>query len=180
MKVFLKENRIILALLALVLIVCLSVIIGRFGVEQNNKTYDIVLDYNEIEAMAQQSEHDVSWWLSKYKDMGITKVGLTEESIISLMEDTELPVTGTVMDILMKDANWKEDYPQEFITQMETRGYDPFDVIVVMYGNTADFVIGSMEKRMDPGRYIVYRDADRAYAFIDGTADVALYSEKYK
>ena len=180
MKVFFKENKIVLVLLALVLVVCLTVIAGRYNVEHNNKTYDIVLDYNELEAMAQQSDQDVSWWLEKFKEMGITKVGLTEESIITLMEDTELPATGTVMDIIMQDANWKDDYPQEFISKIEERGYDPFDVVVEMYGETADFVIEGMQKRMDPDRYIIYRNDDRAYAFIDGTADVALYSEKYK
>ena len=61
MKVFFKENKIVLVLLALVLVVCLTVIAGRYNVEHNNKTYDIVLDYNELEAMAQQSDHDVSW-----------------------------------------------------------------------------------------------------------------------
>lgn len=180
MKVFFQENKIVLALLALVLLGCLFVIAGRFGVESKNKTYDIVLDYNEIETMAQQSDEDVSWWLSKYKDMGIDKVGLTEESIITLMEDTELPVTGTMMDNIMKDANWKQNYPQEFVTLMEKKGYDPYDVIVEMYGEAADFVVDGMEKRMDSDRYIIYRTDDASYAWIDGTADVALYSEKYK
>ncbi len=180
MKVFFQENKILLALLTLVLLVCLFVIAGRFGVESKNKTYDIVLDYNEIEAMAQQSDEDISWWLSKYKDMGITKVGLTEESIITLMEDTDLPVTGKMMDNITKNANWKQNYPKEFVSMIEKQGYDPFDVIVEMYGDAADFVVNGIETRMAPERYIIYRTDNASYAWINGTADVALYSEKYK
>ena len=98
MKSFTRENRILLALLAAAVLVSLAVIAGRWRVEAENKTYDVILDYNELELLAQQSEEDVSWWLEQFRDMGITRVGLTEESLISLMESSPLSVTATMMD----------------------------------------------------------------------------------
>jgi hypothetical protein len=81
----------LLVIIAVAVIISAVVIDGRFSVENANKTYDIVLDYNEIKAMADQSEHDVSWWLSEFRKLGITKVGLAEVRVVSLMEDEDMP-----------------------------------------------------------------------------------------
>jgi hypothetical protein len=180
MKDYIKNNRVILILLALVMMVCLSVIAGRFFVEKSNKTYDIVLDFNEIHAMAQQSSQPVSWWLGEFKEMGIHQVGLTEESIVTLMEETEYPVTGIMMDRLLKESNWTGNYPEGFIEAMEIRGYDPFDVVVSCQGPIKTFVKNGVEQRISSERYILYEEGDFLYLFLDGTADVTLYSEKYK
>ena len=60
MKDFLDKNRILLGALALTLIAGLVVIAQRWGVEAENKTYDVVLDYSELELLAEQSEHDIA------------------------------------------------------------------------------------------------------------------------
>ena len=180
MKEYIRHNRVLLILLALVMVVSLFVMAGRFGVEKNNKTYDIVLDYNEILAMAQQSTHSVDWWLAEFKEMGIRQVGLTEESIITLMEETEYPVTGVMMNQLLKESHWSEKYPQGFVDSMELRGYDVFDVVVSCQGPIREFVKQGITERIQPDRYILWEEDDALFVFLDGTADVTLYSEKYK
>jgi hypothetical protein len=162
------------------MVVSLFVMAGRFGVEKNNKTYDIVLDYNEILAMAQQSTHSVDWWLAEFKEMGIRQVGLTEESIVTLMEETEYPVTGVMMNQLLKESHWSEKYPQGFVDSMELRGYDVFDVVVSCQGPIREFVKQGITERIQPDRYILWEEDDALFVFLDGTADVTLYSEKYK
>ena len=124
MKDFLDKNRILLGALALTLIAGLVVIAQRWGVEAENKTYDVVLDYSELELLAEQSEHDIAWWLEQFRDMGITRVGLTEESLSSLMEKSPMAVTATMMDKIMQDANWRSSYPERFVRQMEERESD--------------------------------------------------------
>lgn len=180
MKEYLQHNKFLALGIGLALILCLIIIIGRFNVEKNNKTYDVVLDFNEVEAMAIQSDQDIDWWFQEFQKLGIHKVGLTEESIMTLMEETELPVTGVVMDLLMQDANWKADFPQGFIEKMEQRGYDSFDVIFQSEGEAAAFLKDGIKKRIPADRYILFEESNKCYGFIDGTADVTLYSEKYK
>ena len=121
MKQFVKSNAILLAALAVCAVVSIGVIFARMSVESENKTYDIVLDYNELELLSEQSEHDISWWLSEFKKMGITRVGLQEESLMSLMENSPMAVTATMMDSIMQDANWREHYPEQFISGVEAR-----------------------------------------------------------
>ena len=78
--------------------------------------------------MADQSHDDVSFWLKQFRDeLDITKVGLAEESIVSLMESSDMPVSGNVMDQITKEADWQSQYPAEFIAA----SLAPADVISV-------------------------------------------------
>ena len=178
MKQFVKSNAILLAALAICAAVSIGVIFARMGVESENKTYDIVLDYNELELLAEQSEHDISWWLNEFKKMGITRVGLQEESLMSLMENSPMAVTATMMDSIMQDAGWREQYPKQFITEAEARGYDRFDVLVKVSGEDAvDFVRSAVESRLHSDMYFLYADTDRQelLLMLDGTVNDTLY-----
>ena len=195
MKDFLDKNRILLGALALTLIAGLVVIAQRWGVEAENKTYDVVLDYSELELLAEQSDHDIAWWLEQFRDMGITRVGLTEESLSSLMEKSPMAVTATMMDEIMQDANWRSSYPERFVRQMEERGYDRYDVLVEVTGQEAiDFVTEAIGARFPAGSFL--QDIDnglsaslssqyrgepvlRAYILLDGTVNDTLYEATY-
>ncbi len=181
MQLLIKENKVLLIIIAIAVMVSFLIIGGRFSVENRNKTYDIVLDFNEIKAMADQSDHDVAWWLSEFKKMGITKVGLAEESMVSLMEDTELPINATVMDIIMKDADWEANYPSDFIEEMKAMGYDKYDVLIEAASSEAfDFVAGGVKERYQPENYFIKATDVGGYLLLNGTAKQTLYSEKYK
>lgn len=176
MRAFVKENRVLLALLALAVLVSLTVIAGRWQVESANKTYDVVIDYSELEALAEQSEHDISWWLREFRSMGITRVGVTEESLSSLMENSPMDVTALMMDTVIQNANWREDYPQRFVDHIEAQGYDCFDVLVEVNGADAvDFVRGAVTSRLPSGSYYIYEESDSACLLLDGTVNDTLY-----
>lgn len=176
MRQYLKMNRVLLVLLAAAVAVSLWVIARRWSVESENKTYDVVLDYTELELMAEQSDHDVSWWLEQFRDMGITRVGLTEESLTSLMENSPLDVTATVMDKVIQDANWRENYPAEFVDIIEERGYDRFDVLVEAAGAEAvDFVVEAVTERFHPEDVVVLDDGESACILLNGSVNDTLY-----
>lgn len=181
MHSFIVKNKVLLIALAAVLIVCFGVIWSRINVETQNKTYDVVLDYNELAAMAEQSDHDISWWLASFKELGINKVGIMEASIQTLMEDTDYHVTGEVMDNIKKNSNWEDEYPAEFVQMLDEHGYDSFDVIVSMEGREIiDFMLDSVQNRFQSEKYFTYDAGEEAYIYFDGTPDVTLYSQKYK
>ncbi|MBD5155184.1 MAG: hypothetical protein HDT15_08990 [Oscillibacter sp.] len=180
MKQYIKRNAILLIILALTVLVSIIVIANRWRVESANKTYDVVLDYNELEWMAEQSGHDVSWWLKEFRSMGVTKVGLTEENLTTLMEDSPLNVTATVMEKVMQDAGWRDNYPEEFVREIESRGFDRFDVIVEIANtndfNTSRFLVQAVEERFPADSYFCMEpSADEAYIFLDGVVADALY-----
>jgi len=181
MKLLIRENKILLVIIAIAVIVSFITIGGRISVENRNKTYDIVLDYNEIKAMADQSEHDISWWLDEFRKMGITKVGLAEENMVSLMEDTDLPIQATVMDIIMRDADWESKYPVDFINELSEIGFDKYDVLIEAASTEAfDFVAGGVRERYRPDNYFIKETDNGGYIVLNGTAKLTLYTEKYK
>ena len=179
MKQYIKKNALPLAILALTVTVSLFVIAGRWQVEAANKTYDIILDYTELEWMAEQSGHDTAWWLKEFHDMGVNQVGLTEENLTTLMENSPLNVTATVMDEVMQDAGWREEYPEAFAAGIEDFGVDRFDVLVEAEGKEAvDFVVPALQERFPAESFFCYQEGDSAYILMDGTAGDALYGGK--
>lgn len=191
MKDFLEKNKILLGVLALTLIAGLVVIAQRWSVEAKNKTYDVVLDYSELELLAEQSDEDISWWLEQFRDIGITRVGLTEESLTSLMESSPFDVTATMMDEVMQDASWRSSYPDNFVQQIEQWGYDRYDVLVEVSGQEAiDFVTEAVAARFPADSYLQVIQPDlfssrypagdeRAYILLDGSVNDTLYEATY-
>ena len=179
MKQYIKKNALPLAILALTVTISLFVIAGRWQVEAANKTYDVILDYTELEWMAEQSDHDTAWWLKEFHDMGVSQVGLTEENLTTLMENSPLNVTATVMDEIMQDAGWREEYPEAFAAGIEDFGVDRFDVLVEAEGKEAvDFVVPALRERFPAESFFCYQEGDSAYILMDGTAGDALYGGK--
>ncbi len=182
MKAFFKENRLLIVAICVFVLISGISIGNRISIERSNKTYDIVADYNEIKLMAEQSHKDVSYWLKEFKDeLNIYKIGLAEENLNSLMEDNDMAVSGTVMDEVMKEADWKKQYPTEFIQALTDHGYDSYDVMVEMSSREAiDFVLNAVKDRFEEDKYFAMEFGDSAYLVIDGDAKTALYSQPYK
>lgn len=181
MKLLIKENKILLVIIAIAVIVSFVTIGGRISVESRNKAYDVVLDYNEIKAMADQSEHDISWWLGEFRKMGITKVGLAEESMASLIDNKDLPVSATVMDIVMQDANWESEYPADFVRELKDVGFDKYDVLIEAASPEAfGFIADGARARYQPENYFIKQTDNGGFIVLNGTAKQTLYSEKYK
>ena len=130
MKAYIKRNRIFFILIALAVIAALVVTAQRMIVEKSDRTVDIVLDYKEAELMAEQSNHDLSWWLKEFAGMGITKVGLNEESLKSLTESEE-PVKAELVSELRKDTYWLSQAPEEVLEMIDENVKDDFDVMVI-------------------------------------------------
>jgi hypothetical protein len=182
MRLFFRENKFLIIVICIFTLVSGISIGNRYGIEHNNKTYDIVADYNEINLMAEQTHKDVSYWLKQFRDeLNITKIGLSEESILTLMEDTNMHVSGKVMDEVTQEANWERDYPLELIAALDENGYDAYDVLVKMGTKGAvDFVLPAIKERFEEDKYFAVELDGQAYAVIDGNAKNALYTEPYK
>ena len=63
MKQYIKTHFLLLALVAAAVLVSLTAIARRWQSEAGNRSYDVVLDYNELELLAEQSDQDIAWWL---------------------------------------------------------------------------------------------------------------------
>lgn len=175
-----KENR-ILALILIAAVIVSGIVAGqRISVENNAKSVDIVVDYKEMELLSRQSENDVSWWLSEFADMGITKVGLHEETLKSLTE-SELPVKAELVKDLRKDTYWMNQASPEVLALIDENVKDDFDVLVIAGSKEMyDFVNRAFEERYDPERSVSLETENGGYILIDGRVEDSLYYETEK
>lgn len=181
MKAFLRENKILIGLAVVGLIIALFVTSGRMAVENKAKVYDMILDYQETFSMAQQSEHDVAWWLSEFKTMGFDKAGLAEENLMSLMENRNMQVSARMMSTVLEKADWKKGYSKGFIEALSNRGFDEFDVLVEAKSQESyHFIADAFKQRYHEEKFMLYPEGDGGYIVLNGTAKDALYTEKYK
>ena len=166
--------------MAVVFIACLIVLGTRFSIESQNKTYDIVLDFGDIESIALQSEHDTAWWLSQFLDMGIVRVGLLEENLASMTEDPRIDLTASMVGVLTLDAGWRERYPEQVLDALNERRYLPFDILVEASGEAAAFLTHAVTQRFRTGEYQIFDMGDTTFVIMHGRADMTLYTARHR
>lgn len=179
MKLF-YENKILAAIIAVTVIISSFASFGRIGVESRNKPTDIVVDYTELEKMAEQSDHNISWWLSEFKKLGINKVGLSEENISSLAE-SGAPVEAKLMSEIIEEIDWREAYPHDVVSFLEQNGFDKYDVLITAKTDELyRFISDAFSSRYDGKKFRLFPGQKGGTIYVNGTVDDALYSEKGK
>ncbi|MBQ3389801.1 MAG: hypothetical protein IJG57_01845 [Firmicutes bacterium] len=177
MRAYIKRNRVFFILIALAVIAALIVTAQRMIVEKSDRTVDFILDYKEAELLAEQSPHDVGWWLKEFAGMGITKVGLQEESLKTLTKSEE-PVKAELVTELRQDTYWLSQAPEEVLEMIDENVEDDFDVLVIAESQEMfSFIKRAFEVRYDPKKVTTLQTDDGGYILIDGTVEDALYGE---
>lgn len=171
----LKNHKVFYIFLVLGFIMAMMVAIGRFNVESENKAVDFILDYSEVSKLALQSEEDISVWLKNFKDMGINKVGLYEESLNSLIEEGK-PVKAELMKNVVKDIYWKEKLPDNLVARIEANSLDENDILVTVNSESLyDFIKNGFKSRYDSDKFISIEGEEADYIYIDSQAEHTLF-----
>jgi len=193
MKRFLKTNLILLLVIAVGLVSSFVSIGNRMAVEAKDKTYDIVIDMDELEKMAKQSDHDVLWWLKEWKAYGIDKIGLWEDSLERLeREMPDVVQTVTVYDLKKGNPDWREALPEELVSVMTGNGAgsDEYDIVTTIRNpELFAFVRSSFETRYGAGALSPEAAAKNGgipmfcgvkdgvyYLYFDGSSETALFT----
>ena len=187
MKRFLKTNLILLLVIAVGFVAAFVSIGNRMAVEAKDKTYDIVIDLDELEKMARQSDHDVLWWLKEWKQYGINKVGLWEDSLARLeREAPDLVQTTTVYDLKKANPNWRETVPESIAARIDALegNLDEYDLLVTVRDvdlsyhirNAFTFRYGASEYPTAAIRMFCTTENGVSWIYLDGTPETALYT----
>ena len=96
MKDYLRKNRILAALVLLGVLASLVPLTARVRAEEDDKTYDLLLSYNSLRSMAQQSDYTEGEWLDMFRGWGVDKVVLGEQSIRNMSGNAAIPVFGSI------------------------------------------------------------------------------------
>lgn len=177
-----KNNKVFYIVIILSLVVALAVSVERINIESQNKNVDVILDFTELNELAKQSNEDVSVWLNLFKEQGINKVGLSEESLYSLMEEGQ-PVKAEIMEKVVQDIYWADQMPQSMLNNIySSQGhYDPNDVLITTSSEDLfNFIEAALKERYGSDRYFSAQGEHTYYILLDGSSKDTLYESKEK
>ena len=171
-----KDKKEILIIL-LSIIVLATTIFQRYGIENQNKVVDIVLDYDEMNEMAMQSDHELSWWFSNFSKFGVQYVGLLEETIESMIydnKDVHAIMGWEVLQNNMEVKNYLGDL-EETIKDKITK----YDVLVATESEDSfKFIQNGLESRYSKDLFQILSDDGKYLILLKGDIYDTVYHPK--
>ncbi|MBM7614258.1 DUF5693 family protein [Alkaliphilus hydrothermalis] len=171
-----KNNKIILGVLLISLLVTSFNFIGRFTVESGNKRIDMVLDYYEFKELADQSEESLTWWFQQLKSMGVKNVALREETLEDLIVDGK-PLEIEMAANILSDVNNRDGYPTQLLEYLQSNPEDhDFDAVVMTDSQELyQFISEKLQDRYESEKFTLVEDEGIYSIILKGTKEEALY-----
>lgn len=169
------NKKIYIGLLIIAIISAAFCLLVRVQSESKSKVVDFAIDYDELYSLSKQSDHDLKWWLTKMKELGVRSVGLKEESIESLINENK-PIRAELIGNFLKDVSFSTEYPNLYNILNESYT-DEYDLVVItsskdLYGN----ILNGLNK-YDVHSRVKTAEADNTYAIIlDGKSEDVIFS----
>ncbi len=165
MKECLKRNRIIAVLILLGILAALIPIVSRVRAEEENKSYDLILSYNSLQSMVQQSEYDMDEWLDMFRGWGVDKLVLGELSVRKMSSNAMIPVFGGTVSEIRNSHAWQLRYPDEVSRWIEMTD-NLFDALVIVEDtSSAEWVCNAFDERIPGISYRKYEENGVTYVF---------------
>ena len=166
MKSILKTNRILVILALIGLLSALVPLVSRVQAEEDNKYYDIILDYSSLRAMARQSSQTEDEWLDLFRSLGVDKVALGEASAMDLSQSAAIPVHTMTVKKAMESYGWETNYPAE-VAQWLRESSDVSDSIICTDTAAAyEWVLSAYEERFEGFEAKTCLDGENGFIFL--------------
>jgi len=172
-----KKNKVFLVI-ALSIIVLATTIFQRMTIESNNKVVDVVLDYLDMNEMAMQSDQELGWWFSKFKDFGIKYVGLHEETIESMIYDNKEVDVIMGREALQNNIG-AENYLSHLEKDIEDYEISQYDVLVNTRSEEIfNFIYNGLTSRYNQDLFEVLSNEDNYTILLRGTIYDMVYQSQ--
>ncbi len=166
MQFFIKKNRILIFTALAGLIASLIPIGAKVQAEEQNKSYDIILDYSSLRAMELQSDITDAEWLDFFRSIGVDKVALTESSLLSLSKSSSIPVHAAKVSELVSSYNWEMRFPPTVVNWVKDSKALSDVLIVAENAEAFDWIEASLKERTDNLQYKRCSENDGYFIFI--------------
>lgn len=168
-------KKLYMMILVISLIVVGIVAFDRIRVESAHKTVEFVLDYEDAKLLAEQSEHDLEWWMKHFKSIGFSSVAVKESTLENLVADDK-PVNYKVVGDLTEDIDWESTLPKEAVDHINESS-DRFDVVVTTSSEPLyDFILNGLSVRY-PDEFFKGFKGEQFVIILNGEPADGLYAE---
>ena len=170
MKTARKQYGVLLLLLLCGILAALTVFVSRWTIEDEVTNYELLLDYQDLSKMAEQSELSVPQWLDIFHDLGVTKLVLFESSLASLSRDASVPIHAYSVETLMETAGWQKLVSQDVLNYLAEKG-NPRDVLVECTDKEAlSWLQAAIENRYTAAEVTVFPGDGSDFLLLGGAA----------
>ncbi len=174
-----KFKNILVLAVVVSLLFSFGALINRFDIENELKEYNYILDLDEMEKLADDSDRDLEYWLGFFHELGAGYVALNEETLYSMIEDGK-SLTADLAADLGKDFEKYDGLPESIKSDLEKGSIDKFDLIVTIFDEeTYEFIYNGLKNRYDEDFYSLYEDEEK-YIVLDGSYEDMIFSSTVK
>lgn len=168
MKTWIKKRWVLLVLILLGVGAAVSLIAQRVSVEEANKTYDIVMDYASLEEMTEDSDQDMDFWLGYFRELGLDKLAIREETISSLVTEYPGLIQTQTPTSIFGVYGWQQLYPQPVQEVLLGSQHQDDVLVTIQDDDLAQWVLTALDQRTDLD-FWSYRDQDgNLFLFLTG------------
>jgi len=168
-------KKLYMMILVISLVVVGMVAFNRINVENTHKSVEFTLDYEEAKILAEQSEHDLEWWMSHFKSIGFSSVALKESTLENLIIDDK-PIEYQVVAQLRENINWRDTLDPSVVSYIDLNDDDNDVVVTTPSIKWYNFIMSGLEKRYPESFYKGF-EADEYTIILDGEPVDGLYAE---
>ena len=173
-------KKIIIIILLLSLIFTFKPLIERYNIEDEYKNIEMVLDYEEVNKLAEFSEETTLSWLNYFQSNKATKVSIQEESLDSLIKSGK-DLDAQLVYNVSRDFNTMKDLPEEIVKDIDSKSIGQYDMLISLYNDEIfDFVLNGLKERYDNNFYKTYNNNDNKYIILKGSVKELLLKETEK
>ena len=106
--------------------------------------------------MPDSSEHDLSFWFKKFKDLGAQSAAIQEETI-NLLIEAGYSVKADIVSELVKEYKWQDDYHEKIVKAIMANEINPVDVILKTEDESLyNYIFSGLKERYDDDFYDTY------------------------
>lgn len=168
MKTWIKKRWVLLVLILLGIGAAVGLISRRVSVEEANKTYDIVMDYTSLEEMVEESDLDMDFWLGYFRELGLDKLAIQEESVDSLVKEYQGLIQAKPPADIMGVYGWQQLYPQSVQDILLSSRHETDMLVTIQDPTLAQWVLTAFSQRTDLQLWS-YEDQDsNLFLFLTG------------
>lgn len=137
----------------------------RMSAERSVKNVEIVADYAEMDAMAEQSDLSLNEWFKRFKNSGVVSVALEEETFRSLKE-SGVSMSYDIYKLMKQKLDWKDSIPATAASYLETRDNDYDFVVTLDDAKGIAFIEAGLKRGLDPEMFKKFEEPGKDTVFV--------------
>lgn len=171
-------NRAAIIFIAVCLLVALYTGFQRMKVENDYKTVEISLDYEEMVKFTKSTDSDMKFWLSKFKSLGAESIAIQEETINTLI-DMDYDIKTFIVSELSQSLYWEKEFPADLVDDIKGKKLSNNDGILrIGDKDIYEYIINGLSLRYPDELYEVYENETSNYIVLSGIVDDIYYGAK--